>query len=308
MKRIRAQYSENVARITAGLVLKDLVPMASNARRATVQVAPLARAEQPEWHHALVDLIEDGISQEFCRNAMVHGSFGDRTPCQYSDLDMTILLHDDILASEAGAKVLGGWLRKKVFPFLVSIVPLQHHGPFLLWSDLLENYSQRILPLCAYSSGNAWSVSPETLEFVVNESDERSRHCVRTSRAVAKPESSFYRYGKCLYQQKRFLSNAMLVPALYFSDISSPVHKRDSFERFDDEFPAFRDLFRYLADVRDRWPKCGGLHQRVAEMTSSRYSLFRSAQVCFRKCVELDEDRISTGFDQLAKVLEERLA
>ena len=134
--------------------------------------------------------------------------------------------------------------------------PLQHHGAFFLWPELLGNYNENILPLSTYK--DCWSINGFETNFIIDEffDDNRSRlNFTRTILSLLNPENNFFRYGMNPYSIKRLLSNFMLIPAYFFQSQGIVINKKQSISEIFDIAPqSIRDAIILATDIRNEWP------------------------------------------------------
>ena len=216
-----------------------------------VEVSTLSDVSSFLAHDKLMAVFSKAQSEDFVTNIVVHGSFGDLTSNNYSDVDMTLILDDNIFNSSNKLIKLQNWLRNDLLPVVITVDPLQHHGPFFLWPNLIENYTEEILPIDVYQ--NAWAMEPITLSFSSQSSDKRGNKAYRALKNL-QDDSKFFHRGYTMYNIKRYLSNLMLVPALYWSDLGKPIFKADSFEPFYKKFGSAADPIKVASVIRQKWP------------------------------------------------------
>ena len=173
------------------------------------------KAFEFEWIREIKRLFQEGLRCEVLENIIIHGSYGDNTYNNYSDMDLTLLLADSVWDDKKKMKLCEKWIRREVYPFLYKVDPLQHHGPFYLWRSLMNCYDNSILPVDVYS--DAWAVEPTDLLFKVYIPTLKSEFLsLITCEALLNPSERFFKHGYSLFAMKRFLSNLMLIPAFFF--------------------------------------------------------------------------------------------
>jgi len=203
-------------------------------------------------YQKLKDVFEIAKRKSLITNLIVHGSHGDRTNCNYSDIDLTLVINDNVLESFSKLEQLRKWLRNDFLPVSLSFDPLQHHGPFFLWGNLIENYIEEILPIDAYSY--SWAMESITIDFNIQKAAVRSNNVALKSALNLQNESKFFSNGYTMFAMKRYLSNLMLIPALYWSDIGKPMFKADSFQPFYDKFGPASNSIKIASKIREEWP------------------------------------------------------
>jgi hypothetical protein len=62
---------------------------------------------------------------------------------------------------------------------------------------------------------------------------------------------------------KRFLSNLMLMPAFFYTDIGKGMLKAKSFKPFYKRFPEASQAIRAASAIRENWPVLTRLHKEI---------------------------------------------
>ena len=222
-----------------------------NADELNTSVLNVNSCITPKYRSLYKSLISLCLSSNgLIENIIVQGSFGDFTNVSYSDLDIVLFIPQETLSSTINRNQLKSFVHKRVWPFIFTIDPLQHHGPFWLWPQLLNHYPENILPHIVYSK--SWAIKPKTLAF---------RFCPQLD-AIKLPiflSTIFSEYKRSLtfinaFYFKRFLSHLMMVPCIYFMDKGIYVHKSESFELFLTQHPVLKPFFTILSQIRNAWP------------------------------------------------------
>ncbi|MDN5201646.1 nucleotidyltransferase domain-containing protein [Fulvivirgaceae bacterium BMA10] len=237
----------------------------------TITINKLSENEKVslKWYDQLKSVCKEGIKKEIIENIVVHGSYGDLTFTNYSDLDLTVILSTETLTKNKLLLTFKRWFHKSLFPTILKIDPLQHHGVFYLWNELIENYSQAILPIDVYR--HAWAFKQVEIQFRYdklgqNQSDNLS---LITSKKLELPKASFFKQGYSMYFMKQYLSNLMLLPAFYMTDIGKPTYKKDSFEPFYNEFKDLARPIEIASNLRKEWPKTPSYFAHFASKLST---------------------------------------
>lgn len=220
-------------------------------KMTSVDISVLSDTSSFQVHEKLRLVLSKAKNDNLVSNIIVHGSYGDQTSNNYSDIDMTLILDDEIFTSSKKLTKLQKWLRNDLLPVVISVDPLQHHGPFFLWPNLIESYTEEILPIDVYQ--HAWAMEPVTLSFSSKSSDKSGNRAHRALKNL-QDNSKFFHRGYTMYNIKRYLSNLMLVPALYWSDLGKPIFKADSFEPFYKKFGSAADPIKVASVIRQKWP------------------------------------------------------
>ncbi len=211
---------------------------------------------QPLWLPKLYKIFLEGKKENFISNIIIHGSYGDFTHTNFSDIDITLILNESIIDNKHKIIRLRNWINRKVYPFIFYVDPLQHHGPFYIWDSLLQNYSEKILPVDVYRK--SWALKNITLKFQSIEKNINSKNIKHlsliTCQALNTANTTFFKHGLCMYQIKRYLSNLMLIPAFYLTDIGRPTHKSESFLFFYKKFKKISQPLIEATKMRSEWP------------------------------------------------------
>ena len=232
----------------------SVIPKASkndSEREMVIDIPSLADTELPSWHGRLGEVWTKARREKLVANLIVHGSHGDQTSNSYSDLDMTLILDDRIFGSLPQMNKLRKWLRNDLLPVVLSVDPLQHHGPFFLWNNLIDNYLEEVLPIVVYQ--HAWAMDPVKIAFRPLPSDTKGDAAHRSLISL-QDSSKFFSRGHTMYDMKRYLSNLMLVPALHWSDLGTPMFKGESFEPFYEKFGSAANPIKEASVLRQKWP------------------------------------------------------
>lgn len=219
----------------------------------------IGKAGNIPWLNELYRLYKFGIDNALISDFIVHGSYGDFTNINFSDLEISVCWADPI---ESKSKVD----HKKKYAFLkilnrllITIDPLQHHGVFNLSPKICQNYSYRDLPLSAYD--DSWCISGMQLGFNLNWSErefmglgqERLR---ATAFSLLLNKSTFFKYGFNLYSQKRFLSNIFMLPVFVYNSHGFPYSKKRCISDVEDLLPGFIvRLVEAASEIRYCWPE-----------------------------------------------------
>jgi len=270
----------------------------------------IGKAEKFPWFNELYKIYQFGIDHGLISDFIVHGSYGDFTNTNFSDLEISVCWVDPIdLKGKIDQKKY--IFLKKLNELIIQIDPLQHHGVFNLSSRICQSYSYRDLPLSAY--GDAWCISGMQLDFNLNW-DERAfmelgRERLRvTASSLLLNKSTFFKYGLNLYSQKRFLSNLFMLPVFIYNSHGFPYSKKRCISDAEDLLPDFIiRLIEVASKIRTCWPESpawfsqarsyfinqkipGGIADRVA------VNLFRNKQVS----VSVAEIMTSKDFQQIS--------
>lgn len=236
------------------------VSSSPEAGSGTVQISfpsiETTHASRLSWVEPLQEAVLAARYEGVVDNAIVHGSFGDHSYTEFSDLEITLLLSDRVFTSPEMALALRRWIRGTLNPLILAVDPLQHHGPFYLWPALLSRYSEAILPLAAYRS--SWAVVPAGAAFTLHDvpPGESSSSLDATLNSLSNYRRKFFRHGVTPYAIKRLLSNIMLVPAFLRQRNGIHGSKPDAIAALAAlDIPQVLEVMRLCTAYRAEWPK-----------------------------------------------------
>jgi hypothetical protein len=182
------------------------------------------------WVSELKEIVLNGRERGLIEDVIIHGSYGDFTFTNFSDLEITLVLSRFLYLKKE--KELSIWLKKVINPFILKVDPIQHHGPFFLWPDFLENYNELILPVCAYDK--SWSIDGINLTVKKNidlDFKVQKEALLKTLNALLNCDKYFFKYGMSPYSIKRLISNFLLLPAFFYQSHGEIIGKPESIER-----------------------------------------------------------------------------
>jgi len=168
--------------------------------------------------------------------AYVHGSIGTYEEILFSDFDALVIIKNDVIFSP---KRLAHVLKKlhKALLIMYEFDPLQHHGWFVLIEADFKYYPEDYFPHVLFKY--AKSILPgKGNELVVDIPEE-----VELNRPINNIANGIYiklnkrNYPRNMYELKSFLSQFMLLPALYVQARDKKgVYKKYSFEAAKEDF------------------------------------------------------------------------
>lgn len=207
------------------------------------------------WLSELRECVARVREKGIVRTAIVHGSYGDYTYTPFSDLEITLVLCGDVLTDHRKLDELRRWRIQQLNPLMTRMDPLQHHGAFYLWPEVLRGYDESILPIRCYES--AWALEPIELNFTpyLTADSDPSFPLLVTLRSLGRFEQTFLQHGLTPYSIKRLLSNLMLVPAFLFQSKSHMLTKPEAISRLRElGISRISEVIDYSTDMRANWP------------------------------------------------------
>jgi hypothetical protein len=195
-------------------------------------------------------LFDKGQRLNLLENIIVHGSYGDYTANNYSDLDITIMFQNGIFCDKSLLLKARRFVLRELIPLTLRMDPFQHHGPFILWPELLNGYDESILPTAVYEY--AWaSVEKDYTFHIPNSCSNKDKLYLTCDKVYSLGQASMK--TRDLYLIKRFLSNVMLLPAFFQLAQGHPCHKATAYKRFQAEMGSF-DALDLASKLRANWP------------------------------------------------------
>ena len=179
---------------------------------------------QPKYRVHLESLILSINGHKYVKDIIVHGSYGDHNIIDYSDIDVTVVINDSVLGCREKLRELKKFWLGVVIPKSMKISPFQHHGPFLLWPDLINNYDEGILPLVVYN--DSWSMHGSIYKFSIMK--KASPNIKKLIAKISKQGDKSLK-SRNIYDSYLFVSNTMLFPAVFLQSIDVEISKKDSF-------------------------------------------------------------------------------
>lgn len=194
----------------------------STVRRQTIAI----ESHAPGFK--LVDELRDLIADEFTdifEAVIAHGSVATNEVIAYSDFDGLLIVKDDFWDSRK-LKLF----KSKSMHIILRYDPLQHHGWFLIKRSQLENYPETYLPVAVLKRSTLiYPGNRVTLEISTVQNSDFSKGLLLMIDGIEKKIKRGWN-PQNVYQLKSYLSEIMLLPALYCSTKTGvAVHKGDSF-------------------------------------------------------------------------------
>lgn len=224
-------------------------------RKINFNNTPPSRTMTTWWYSHFNQILDKAIADRIIENAIIHGSYGDGTFTNFSDIEITLLISDDSMKDGDYCVLFSNWIKKILHPFILKIDPLQHHSVFILWNNLILNYNDNILPTVSYS--NCWSIKNTQLEFNVNSLHNNFSHTpFQVTISSLRNPSNFFKYGFNLYAIKRLLSNIALLPAFLYQSVGIMTSKPDAINKLlDEDMYMCNHVLKTITSYRESWPE-----------------------------------------------------
>jgi predicted nucleotidyltransferase len=190
------------------------------------------------------------LYKDLFRAVIVHGSVATGEIINYSDFDGLLIIKDQYKNSAELREFI-----KKSLRLIYQFDPLQHHGWFIIYESQLQNYPQTYFPYELF--GYSRLIYPDN-EVLLKISMPSVIDYTKPFKKMAmslkdKLEKGFRPRG--MYQLKSFLSELMLLPALYYqAKFGKGVFKKYSFELTMHDFSSEAwDSIKISSEIRRDW-------------------------------------------------------
>ncbi len=203
---------------------------------------------------AMIRYLKENLKEDLI-GAYVHGSIATCEEIAFSDYDALVILKDEIFSSSKRVTDVAFKLysaSEQMFNF----DPIQHHGWFVLAESHLNFYPEYFFPLELYPYANSLfdDMGLELKIGILNSNQKKKEVFYSLSNGIIKKIKK-KNYPRNVYQLKAFLSQFMLIPAVYLQlREGKGIFKKYSFEAARTDFS--EDLWSIMDDVtslRQRW-------------------------------------------------------
>ncbi|WP_200285031.1 hypothetical protein [Rhabdochromatium marinum] len=214
-----------------------------------------------DWLPEFEEIMDYNIKNKLGLDLVVHGSYGDFTYNNFSDLELTVIFNKPY--NKIDKKSAINIINRKIHKLCITVDPLQHHGPFFITSKDILCYKPKSLPLEAYQS--CWSLRDVNIKFHLKNTDSEFEEISKwryrkTIDALREPKKSFFKHGKNLYSIKRMLSNFFMIPVYSANANGMRIEKREAIEQAANIFPDYFIMaLKCGTDIRSSWPKKNNL-------------------------------------------------
>ncbi len=209
------------------------------------------------WFYSrLKKTTERAIKNKLIFDTIIHGSYGDDTYTFYSDIELTILLNEKIFIDDDKKRLFSLWIKNEMLPLVYRIDPLQHHGFFFLWNELINNYNESIIPVCAYEK--SWSLFSKTICLRTTETTIKKTNRINlklTIQKLCESQKYFFKFGYTPYAIKRYISNFFMLPVYYYQQNGLLITKREALKKIQQSnLLKMSDAIYAASKMRDSWP------------------------------------------------------
>jgi predicted nucleotidyltransferase len=197
----------------------------------------------------LTDLIARQYHELFL-SVVVHGSVASNEVIPYSDFDGLLIVKDQFFESKKLKR-----FKKESMKIICKFDPLQHHGWFQINESQIKNYPEDYLPHVILKEAKVLLPHKTTnINIKIGKQPDFKRSCLNMINFLEAKINRNWR-PKNMYQLKSFLSEIMLLPALYYSAKNGEgVLKKKSFALVREEFDAEEWMpITVASQIRKEW-------------------------------------------------------
>lgn len=185
----------------------------------------------------------------------VHGSWADETQTPFSDLDDLVIIDSKSVPTRDEAVKAEEWLNKVDMRFC-RIDPLQHHGHWIVYEEMIDNYDDSYIPLAVLN--NSMRIQgPTKINYVVNLEKTKvglKRNIDLTCENIHKLIKKYTAKTINSYEMKALVGSFLLMPAFLFQHNGKELSKREAIERKEEIFsPNTCLLLDKCSEIRTHW-------------------------------------------------------
>jgi hypothetical protein len=158
-----------------------------------------------------------GVERFACVDVFVHGSWADATRTPFSDLDDLVIVDAARIAGAGEARRLERWLNRVDMRFC-RLDPLQHHGHWLVYRDLLEAYDASYMPLCVLDGALRVQGGAEIV-YRIDAARTRAglrRNIIATCASIDRLGGKYLAGRINTWQMKALVGSFLIMPAYVF--------------------------------------------------------------------------------------------
>ncbi|GAB3512646.1 hypothetical protein GCM10027341_53630 [Spirosoma knui] len=186
----------------------------------------------------------------------VHGSWADNTKTFFSDLDDLIIINRSELRNQPEEiKKLTKWLKKVDMTFC-KIDLLQHHGHWIIYQDLLNNYDESYMPLNVLKNSVLIHGMDEIYYKIDDEKTKEGllKNIITTENNIKIWAKKYINQKITSYDMKCLIGSFLLMPAYAFQYKGYNISKREAIERKQEIFSKNTCIFLdKCSDIRYHW-------------------------------------------------------
>ncbi len=184
---------------------------------------------------------------------LIHGSQATGDTCEFSDVDVLVIL-DDLHNFGRDEHLQTVHELRMLLTSVFAFDSLMHHGLMWLQASALEDYDERFLPVETLQLSKVL-FGPQDLRLSPRPPDgPASAQRVRAAAQSLRGQLIRHEHLRGDYQLKNLISGILLLPSLFLASKSVFVYKRRSFDLASEHFSASSWQFIELAEqIRRAW-------------------------------------------------------
>jgi predicted nucleotidyltransferase len=192
--------------------------------------------------------------QSWTKAVLLHGSLATLDYLKdYSDLDTVMIISIETLSDSSKLKSFRRIYRKSL-GYLYWFDPLQHHGHIVYTEFDLEWYPERFLPIAVFENSRSLTGKHVIINFFVRDSTDECIDEFRRVARVFKDRAKGPWIPKDPWNVKNFLSEFMLLPAIYCQALGFQCYKKNSFDIAKRTLPPdIWEVMNKATIIRENW-------------------------------------------------------
>jgi len=200
--------------------------------------------------NALQSLIDSNYSHLFYA-VIIQGSVATNEIVKYSDFDGLLIVKDEYMESKELKQ-----FKKDSLKCILEFDPLQHHGWFQIEQSELKNYPEDFLPSIIFRTSTLLYPIQYSFNLTLkmkSDIDYQKGLKIITTHMMNRVDNNWR--PKNIFQLKGFLSQIMLLPALYYSSKNNKgILKKESFNAVKSDFTKEEwSVIQTASDIRSSW-------------------------------------------------------
>jgi hypothetical protein len=200
--------------------------------------------------NALQSLIESNYSHLFYA-VIIQGSVATNEIIKYSDFDGLLIVKDEYTESKELKQ-----FKKDSLKCVLEFDPLQHHGWFQIKQSELKKYPEDFLPSIIFRASTLLYPIERNFNLTLKIKDDidyQKGLKIIITQMMNRVDNNWR--PKNIFQLKGFLSQIMLLPALYYSSKNNKgILKKESFNAVKSDFTKEEwSVIQTASDIRSSW-------------------------------------------------------
>lgn len=205
---------------------------------------------------------------KYIKSIIIHGSVGSSESCDFSDIDILVVLNDYALPSDDDLKGAYSCL-KSLLRDVYTYDPLMHHGLMFCKASDFTKYDEYYLPIdtLKFSKVIYGDTSFNYKCAVVDSSNARMR--LKNTLLSLKKKSCINYALKNDYNLKYYISSILILPAFYLATKDIFVFKKYSFDILEEHVSRQSlDAIYGASEIRKNWTRS---NSKYLTMPMSRF-------------------------------------